>query len=113
MQDNTAYSKYVVSPFSFGSLIVNTLSSAFIIPGNAKIGISCTVNTLDDAFSVYVNGVEKIQLANTANSIREIGFLYKPYSLQLKRKSGLTTGTVNVFQYDYWNIPHLIASGTV
>lgn len=113
LQDNTAYSNYVASPYSFGSLTIGNLSSSLILPANSFVGVSCSIDTTDDVFSVYVNGVERSQKANTANVISKLGFLYKPYSVQLKAKSGLTACTINLYHYDYWNRPVLIASGSL
>jgi hypothetical protein len=111
--DNLAYFQYVATPFSFGALTVDTLSTAFILPANGYFGVSCSEATENDDYSVFINGVEHSQSANLEDVINSLGFLYKPYSIQLKPKSGLPASTLGLYHYDYWKRPTLVASGTL
>jgi hypothetical protein len=99
----------IASPFALGSRTGGQSFTTYTMPGPGRLAIRSSANQTAGRLTINTVAVPAL----TANAWRELYWLDEGKPVVIAVVAGATAGTLSVAVLDDWELPRIIATGTI
>ena len=109
-QDRTIFDGDVTSAFDMGTVTAtNPLPNPYVMKGNARIGVSFSVNITAGQLTLATEGARTLETpALDADVVYRLDYLERARTLT---PTCAIAGTVSLHVFDEWMLPSVVATG--